>query len=155
MLARLSLTERDIATGQKVLQAAIKTLKRTHLELGGKAPVIVMDDANLDEVVASIRTAGFYNAGQDCCAVCRVYAAPKIYDRFVADLSSSVKTIKLGAPEDESTELGPLITELQRERVASFVERASKQGERFSDMVLGLAGPRRPATAGSRSGTAK
>jgi aminobutyraldehyde dehydrogenase len=117
----------DITTGQKVLQAAVKTLKRTHLELGGKAPVIVMDDANLDEVVASIRTAGFYNAGQDCCAACRVYAAPKIYDRLVADLSSSVKTIKLGAPEDESTELGPLITELQRERVASFVERASKQ----------------------------
>jgi aminobutyraldehyde dehydrogenase len=117
----------DITTGQKVLQAAVKTLKRTHLELGGKAPVIVMDDANLDEVVASIRTAGYYNAGQDCCAACRVYAAPKIYDRLVADLTSAVKTIKLGAPEEEATELGPLITELQRERVASFVERASQQ----------------------------
>nr|WP_246583765.1 gamma-aminobutyraldehyde dehydrogenase [Bradyrhizobium iriomotense] len=117
----------DITTGQKVLQAAVKTLKRTHLELGGKAPVIVMDDADLDEVIATVKTAGFYNAGQDCCAACRVYAAPKIYDRVVADLASAVKTIKLGAPEDESTELGPLITERQRERVASFVERASQQ----------------------------
>ncbi|QOZ51460.1 gamma-aminobutyraldehyde dehydrogenase [Bradyrhizobium sp. CCBAU 53338] len=117
----------DITTGQKVLQAAVKTLKRTHLELGGKAPVIVMDDADLDEVVASVKSAGFYNAGQDCCAACRIYAAPKIYDRVVADLASAVKTIKLGAPEDEATELGPLITERQRERVASFVERASQQ----------------------------
>jgi aminobutyraldehyde dehydrogenase len=117
----------DITTGQKVLQAAVKTLKRTHLELGGKAPVIVMDDADLDEVVATVKNAGFYNAGQDCCAACRVYAAPKIYDRLVADLASAVKTIKLGAPEDDATELGPLITDLQRERVASFVERASQQ----------------------------
>jgi aminobutyraldehyde dehydrogenase len=117
----------DITTGQKVLQAAVKTLKRTHLELGGKAPVIVMDDADLNEVVATVKNAGFYNAGQDCCAACRVYAAPKIYDRVVADLASAVKTIKLGAPEDDSTELGPLITERQRERVASFVERASQQ----------------------------
>jgi aminobutyraldehyde dehydrogenase len=117
----------DITTGQKVLQAAVKTLKRTHLELGGKAPVIVMDDADLDEVVATVKNAGFYNAGQDCCAACRVYAAPRIYDRVVADLASAVKTIKLGAPEDDATELGPLITERQRERVASFVERASQQ----------------------------
>ena len=117
----------DITTGQKVLQAAVKTLKRTHLELGGKAPVIVMDDADLDEVVAAVKNAGFYNAGQDCCAACRVYAAPKIYDRVVADLASAVKDIKLGAPEDDMTELGPLITERQRERVASFVERASQQ----------------------------
>jgi aminobutyraldehyde dehydrogenase len=117
----------DITTGQKVLQAAVKTLKRTHLELGGKAPVIVMDDADIDEVVASIRTAGYYNAGQDCCAACRVYAAPKIYDRLVAGLESAVKSIKLGSPEADDTELGPLITERQRERVASFVERASQQ----------------------------
>jgi aminobutyraldehyde dehydrogenase len=86
-----------------------------------------MDDADLDEVVASIKTAAFYNAGQDCCAACRIYAAPKIYDRLVGDLTGAVKTIKLGAPEDEATELGPLITERQRERVASFVERATQQ----------------------------
>ncbi len=117
----------DITTGQKVLQAAVKTLKRTHLELGGKAPVIVMDDADLEEVVKSVKVAGYYNAGQDCCAACRVYAAPKIYDRLVGDLETAVKAIKLGAPEDEATELGPLISERQRERVASFVQRASQQ----------------------------
>lgn len=114
----------DISTGQKVLQAAVHTLKRTHLELGGKAPVVVMDDADIDEVVASVRTAGFYNAGQDCCAACRVYAGPKIYDRLVADLASAVKSIELGAPESETTELGPLITKRQQDRVAGFVDRA-------------------------------
>src|ERR1700704_3689271 len=67
----------DITTGQKGFQAAVKTLKRTQLDLGGKAPVIVMDDESLDEVVASIRTAAFYNAARVCCAACRVYAAPK------------------------------------------------------------------------------
>ncbi|HCL66568.1 MAG TPA: gamma-aminobutyraldehyde dehydrogenase, partial [Rhizobium sp.] len=70
----------DIATGKKVLAAAAKTVKRTHLELGGKAPVIVYDDADLEAVVAGIRTFGFYNAGQDCTAACRIYASDKIYD---------------------------------------------------------------------------
>ena len=65
----------DIATGKKMLQAAAKTVKRTHLELGGKAPVIVFDDADLDAVVGGLRAFGFYNAGQDCTAACRVYAA--------------------------------------------------------------------------------
>jgi len=115
----------DITTGQKILQAAAKTLKRTHLELGGKAPVIVMDDADLSEVVAGIRMAGFYNAGQDCTAACRIYAGPKIHDRLVAELESAIGSLKLGAPDDEATELGPLISERQRDRVASFVERAA------------------------------
>jgi aminobutyraldehyde dehydrogenase len=126
LVRMISLTG-DITTGQKVLQIAAKTVKRTHLELGGKAPVIVMDDADIDEVVASVRLAGFYNAGQDCCAACRVYAGPKIHDKLVAALEGAIKTIKLGAPEDEATELGPLISERQRERVASFVERAAQQ----------------------------
>jgi aminobutyraldehyde dehydrogenase len=117
----------DITTGQKILMAAAKTLKRTHLELGGKAPVLVFDDADLDATVAGIRMAGFYNAGQDCTAACRVYALAKIYDRLVADLGSAVGSLKYGAPADEATELGPLISERQRERVASFVQRASDQ----------------------------
>jgi aminobutyraldehyde dehydrogenase len=115
----------DITTGQKILQAAARTLKRTHLELGGKAPVIVMDDADLDEVVAGIRMAGFYNAGQDCTAACRVYAGPGIHDKLVAGLEGAIGSLRFGAPEDEATELGPLISERQRERVASFVERAA------------------------------
>ncbi|HYH21998.1 MAG TPA: gamma-aminobutyraldehyde dehydrogenase [Azospirillum sp.] len=115
----------DITTGQKILAAAQKTLKRTHLELGGKAPVLVMDDADVDEVVAGIRLAGFYNAGQDCTAACRVYAGPKVHDKLVAGLEAAITSLKMGRPEDEATELGPLISERQRERVASFVARAA------------------------------
>jgi aminobutyraldehyde dehydrogenase len=115
----------SVATGQAVLQAAVPTLKRTHLELGGKAPVIVFDDADLEAVVAGLRTFGFYNAGQDCTAACRVYAGARVYDRLVADLSSAVSSLKWGDPNDETTELGPVISSRQRERVAGFVDRAA------------------------------
>lgn len=115
----------SVATGQAVLQAAVPTLKRTHLELGGKAPVIVFDDADLDAVVAGLRTFGFYNAGQDCTAACRVYAGARVYDRLVADLSSAVSSLKWGDPNDEATELGPVISSRQRDRVAGFVDRAA------------------------------
>ncbi|KPJ82547.1 MAG: gamma-aminobutyraldehyde dehydrogenase [Gammaproteobacteria bacterium SG8_30] len=115
----------DISTGQKILKAASKGIKRTHLELGGKAPVIVFDDADLDEVVAGIRGFGFYNAGQDCTAACRLYAGPKIYEKLVADLSSAASSIKVGRQEEPGVEMGPLISAAQRERVAGFVERAS------------------------------
>lgn len=117
----------DIGTGQKVLSSAAATIKRTHLELGGKAPVIVLDDADLASVVAGIRTFGFYNAGQDCTAACRIYAGAKIYERLVADLASAVSTLKLGEQQDEGVELGPLISARQRERVAGFVDRARAQ----------------------------
>ena len=79
----------DVASGEKVLAAAVEGTKRTHLELGGKAPVIVFDDADLEAVVGGVRTFGFYNAGQDCTAACRIYAGPKIHDKLVADLSSA------------------------------------------------------------------
>ncbi len=116
----------DVATGKKVLQAAAKSVKRTHLELGGKAPVVVFDDADVDAVVDGLRAFGYYNAGQDCTAACRVYAGPKIYDRLVADLSSAVSTIKYGQADDAQNEIGPLISRRQQERVASFVERAAE-----------------------------
>jgi aminobutyraldehyde dehydrogenase len=118
----------DVSTGRKILQAATGTLKRTHLELGGKAPVLVFDDADLDAVVEGLRTFSFYNAGQDCTAACRVYAGAKIYDKLVADLSSAAKTIKLGLQDDADAEIGPLISDRQRNRVASFVERAQMAG---------------------------
>ena len=118
----------SIPTGQKVLEAAAKTLKRTHLELGGKAPVIVFDDADVAEVVAGLKFAGFYNSGQDCTAACRVYAADKIHDKLVADLAAAVGTLKVGPPRDEATELGPLISARQRERVDGFVQRALGTG---------------------------
>ncbi|MCL4187902.1 MAG: gamma-aminobutyraldehyde dehydrogenase [Rhodobacteraceae bacterium] len=114
----------DVATGRKILDAASRTLKRTHLELGGKAPVVVFDDADLEAVVAGLRTFGYYNAGQDCTAACRVYAGPKVYDRLVADLTAAVQGITLGQEDDTANEIGPLISLRQRDRVASFVERA-------------------------------
>ncbi|MDN2580865.1 gamma-aminobutyraldehyde dehydrogenase [Aquibium sp. ELW1220] len=116
----------DIATGKKVLQAAAKSVKRTHLELGGKAPVIVFDDADLDAVVGGLRAFGFYNAGQDCTAACRIYAGEKVYEKLVADLSSAVSTIAYGQEDDTTNEIGPLISKRQRDRVSSFVERASE-----------------------------
>jgi aminobutyraldehyde dehydrogenase len=116
----------DVATGKKILQAAAKTVKRTHLELGGKAPVIVFDDADIDAVVNGLRAFGYYNAGQDCTAACRVYAGKKVYEKLVADLSSAVSTIKFNRPDDTENEIGPLISRRQRDRVASFVERASE-----------------------------
>ena len=117
----------DISTGQKIMDVAAKSVKRTHLELGGKAPVIVFDDADLASVVEGVRTFGFYNAGQDCTAACRIYAGKKIYEKLVAELTSAVASIKVGAQHDEGVEMGPLISERQRNRVASFVERATAQ----------------------------
>ena len=127
-LVRMVSVTGDVATGRKILQAAAGTLKRTHLELGGKAPVIVFDDANLDELVAGVRTFGYYNAGQDCTAACRVYAGEKIYDKLVSELASAVSTLKMGTQDEEGVELGPLISDRQRNRVASFVERAQMAG---------------------------
>ena len=126
-VAMVSLTG-DVATGRKILQAASGTLKRTHLELGGKAPVIVFDDADLAAVVEGLRTFGYYNAGQDCTAACRVYAGAKIHDKLVADLSSAVRSIKVGLQDEPDAEIGPLISDRQRNRVASFVERAQMAG---------------------------
>ncbi|MGC1504725.1 MAG: gamma-aminobutyraldehyde dehydrogenase [Sulfitobacter sp.] len=117
----------DVATGKKVLQAASKTVKRTHLELGGKAPVIVFDDADLSRVVEGLKAFGYYNAGQDCTAACRIYAGSKIYDKLVAELSSAVSTIVFDNADDTLNEIPPLISLRQRDRVASFVERTREQ----------------------------
>ena len=114
----------DVATGKKMLQAASKTVKRTHLELGGKAPVIVFDDADISEVVEGLRAFGYYNAGQDCTAACRVYASKKTYEKLVADLTTAVSGIVFDNADDTQNEIGPLISARQRDRVASFVERA-------------------------------
>ena len=115
----------DVGTGQKVLAAAAGNLKRTHLELGGKAPVIVFDDADLEAVVAGVRTFAFYNAGQDCTAACRLYAGERIYERLVADLTGAARSIRVGTQQEPGVEMGPLISEKQRERVAGMVSRAA------------------------------
>jgi aminobutyraldehyde dehydrogenase len=92
--------------------------------LGGKAPVVVFDDADLSAVVEGIRTFGFYNAGQDCTAACRIYAGSKIYERLVADLSGAANSLKYDSATDSENEMGPLISGAQRSRVAAFVDRA-------------------------------
>ncbi len=117
----------DVATGKKVLMAAAKTVKRTHLELGGKAPVIVYNDANLSAVVEGLKAFGFYNAGQDCTAACRIYAEAGIYDKLVADLSAAAASIIYDNADDTLNEIPPLISQRQNDRVASFVERAAEQ----------------------------
>ena len=117
----------DIGTGRRILDAATDTIKRTHLELGGKAPVIIMDDADLAEAVDTIRTVGFYNAGQDCTAACRIYCAPKLYENFVADLSAAVSTLRFGQADDTLNDIGPLISHRQHARVAGFAARAAEQ----------------------------
>ena len=109
-----------------MLQAASGIVKRTHLELGGKAPVIVFDDADLASVVEGVKVYGYYNAGQDCTAACRIYAGRKIYDKLVADLSDAVKRLKFNQPNDDDNDLGPLISARQQSRVESFVRRAAE-----------------------------
>jgi acyl-CoA reductase-like NAD-dependent aldehyde dehydrogenase len=122
-VAMVSLTG-DVATGKEVARAAADSLKRVHLELGGKAPVIVFDDADLEAVVEGVKVAGYFNAGQDCTAATRVLAGPKVHDAFVSGLGEAAGSLKMGDPGDESTELGPVVSAEQRERVTGFLERA-------------------------------
>jgi len=117
----------SIATGSHIISSTATSVKRMHMELGGKAPVIIFDDADIDAAVEGIRTFGFYNAGQDCTAACRIYAHTAIYDAFVAKLGEAVSSIRHGVQNDPETEMGPLISAQHRDRVAGFVERALAQ----------------------------
>lgn len=114
----------SIATGEHIIAHTAALVKRTHMELGGKAPVIVFDDADIDAVVEGVRTFGFYNAGQDCTAACRIYAQKGIYDALVEKLGAAVESLKMGPPEDENTELGPLSSLAHLNRVSEAVEKA-------------------------------
>ncbi|EIK6802306.1 aldehyde dehydrogenase family protein [Escherichia coli] len=118
----------SIATGEHIISHTAPSIKRTHMELGGKAPVIVFDDADIEAVVEGVRTFGYYNAGQDCTAACRIYAQKGIYDTLVEKLGAAVATLKSGAPDDESTELGPLSSLAHLERVSKAVEEAKATG---------------------------
>ncbi|WP_306144270.1 aminobutyraldehyde dehydrogenase [Roseibium sp. MMSF_3412] len=117
------------ATGMAAMRAASSQIRHVHLELGGKAPVIVFDDADLDAVAETIRYGSYFNAGQDCAQPCRVLVADKAYDRLVAAIADQVGQIRTGAPKDEGTEMGPLVSAAQRDRVAGFVERAGSSAE--------------------------
>ncbi|WP_137819491.1 gamma-aminobutyraldehyde dehydrogenase [Pseudomonas sp. 2FG] len=117
----------SVATGSNIISSTASSVKRMHMELGGKAPVLIFNDADIAAAVQGIRTFGFYNAGQDCTAACRIYAQKGIYEKFVAELGAAVGSIKYGLQNDPSTELGPLITAQHRERASGFVERAGAQ----------------------------
>ncbi len=124
-VALVSLTG-DVATAQEVMSAAAPTLKRLHLELGGKAPVLVFDDADPAAVAEGIKVAGYWNSGQECAAACRVLAGPRIYDRLLDELVPAVESIRVGDPaEGPEVEMGPLISREQRERVLGFLDRAA------------------------------
>ena len=118
----------SVPTGKDIAEAAARSLKRVHLELGGKAPVVVLDDADLEAVVAGVRLAGFVNAGQDCTAAARVITGPRLHDDVVGALAEAASSLAVGDPSDAQTELGPLVAERQRDRVSGFVERALSAG---------------------------
>ena len=115
----------DVETGKTIARAAADNLKRVHLELGGKAPVIVFDDADPAAVAEGIKIAGYWNSGQDCTAASRVMAGPGIYDRLLEELVPAVESLKVGDPaEGDEIEMGPVISKAQQERVIGFIDRA-------------------------------
>jgi betaine-aldehyde dehydrogenase len=119
----------SVRAGMQVAEAAAYDLKRTHLELGGKAPVIVFDDADLEGAAEAIAVAGYFNAGQDCTAATRVLAAPGIHDDFVAAIAEQAKNTKTGSPDDEDVLYGPLNNPTQIEHVSGMVERLPGHAE--------------------------
>ncbi len=125
------------ATGMAAMRAASQKIKHVHLELGGKAPVIVFDDADLDAVAETIRYGSYFNAGQDCAQPCRVMVADRVYDKLVAAIADQVGQIQIGAPKAQGTEMGPLVSATQRDRVAGFVDRARSSSEIVSGGVSG------------------
>ena len=114
----------SVRAGMEVAGSAAKRLKRVHLELGGKAPVVVFDDADLEAAVEAISVAGYFNAGQDCTAATRVIAGPGVYADFTDALAEAAKGTRTGLPDDEDVLFGPLNNSTQFERVSGFVERA-------------------------------
>jgi betaine-aldehyde dehydrogenase len=118
----------SVRAGMEVAGAAAADLKKVHLELGGKAPVVVFDDADIDAVVATLAEAGYYNSGQDCTAPCRVIAGPGRYDELVAKLGDAAGGLATGDPFDEATAVGPVVSAEQRDRVVGMVDRAVADG---------------------------
>ncbi len=116
----------DVATGKEVARAAADTLKRVHLELGGKAPVIVFDDADPAAAAEAVKIAGYWNSGQDCTAASRVVAGPKVYDKLIEELVPRVESLHVGDPaEGDEIEMGPVISKAQQDRVLGFLDRAT------------------------------
>ncbi len=110
--------------GSRVMEVASRTVKRVHLELGGKAPFVVFDDADLDAAVQGAVAGSLINSGQDCTAATRAYVQRPLYDAFVAGVADVMRGVRLGDPQDPQTDQGPLVSRRQQERVAGFVDRA-------------------------------
>ena len=129
----------SVRAGMEVARSAADDLKRTHLELGGKAPVVVFDDADLEAAAEGIAGAGYFNAGQDCTAATRVLAGPRVHDDFVAALTEQAQATRTGAPDDPDVAYGPVNNESQLQRVSGFIERLPDHaslaagGERVGD----------------------
>jgi betaine-aldehyde dehydrogenase len=122
----------SVRAGIEVAEAAAKSLKRVHLELGGKAPVIVFDDADIEAAAAGIAAAGYFNAGQDCTAATRVVCGPKIYAEFVAALAEQASATRTGGPKDLEAAFGPL----KHARVVTGGERQGNDGYFFTPTVI-------------------
>ncbi len=133
-------------SGKYVMRTGADTIKRVHLELGGKAPFIVYDDADIEAAANGAVVGGYVNCGQDCTAATRVYVQESVYDRFLESFLSKVKQIRVGDPSNEHTDMGPLISARQRDRVEGYVERALRNG---ANIVLG---GKRGAIAGLERG---
>ena len=121
------------ATGMAAMRAASQQIRHVHLELGGKSPVIVFDDADIDAVAETIRYGSYFNAGQDCAQPCRIMVQDGVYDKLVAAVEAQVSQIKTGAQRADGTEMGPVVSIPQLERVAGFVDRARES----CDVVVG------------------
>ena len=121
-------------SGKHIMRAGADSIKRVHLELGGKAPFIVYEDADIDAATSGAVVGGYVNCGQDCTAATRIYVQDSIYDKFMSMFLGKVKTLRVGNPADESTDMGPLISATQRSNVEGFVERALRAG---ANIVLG------------------
>ncbi len=130
----------SVDTGKHIARTAADSLKRVHLELGGKAPVVVFDDVALEGALETIAGTGYYNAGQDCTAATRVLAAERVYDDVVAGLATEARGLVIGDTLDPDTTLGPLNSARQRARVQGFLERRPQRAE----LVTGGAAPERP-----------
>ena len=140
----------DTVTGKHIAEIAAGTVKRLHLELGGKAPVIVFDDADVELAAEIIKSAGYWNSGQDCTAACRVIAGPAVYDKFVSALSDQVKSIKWGNPADaDDLDMGSLIAQAQADKVEGMVDRALDARPSSSSAAIGRTG--RAPTSSPRS----
>ncbi len=133
-------------SGKHIMREGADTIKRVHLELGGKAPFIVYEDADIEAAANGAVVGGFVNTGQDCTAATRIYVQDSVYDTFMNSFLSKVKQIRVGNPANESTDMGPLISATQRDTVEGFVERALRDGANI------VTGGKRAKVAGLENG---